>query len=353
MSVRWSCEAENMIKTMTGHKSMCDGAKCWKAWYNKDEESNETEVILYRRCTLEVHIVFESLLSSFHQQHVHLQQLLMDTDMRQRFHIVSSLPSSNVESPQLPPCDSRLAVSLQSDSAASEKTRATTEEPKPQPNKTRTLLFRKRQLFMHSRSGKEKLLKLFSSSSSQQMPEQIDKVSDSGNTYHEFYTVPSVYASFTMQQTMNASVAPSTQHEDIRYNSGKPTLNEEFEHGSKSSERQSSCPSPCSICTPSSSGASSLSSGSSLTTLDHEPVECKHHVWDKHTLPVTMAARNWRYSPANHVYATKVLSEMKTIMHEYCVWLEKVHNFKSESAATLVPRLSLEWPKNWTCTQSQ
>lgn len=63
---------------------------------------------------------------------------------------------------------------------------------------------------------------------------------------------------------------------------------------------------------------------------------------------VVKYAISWKYHPSRHVYAPKILSEMKVIMHEYCVWLEKNQELKSNSSMIFVPHLSLDWPKNWT-----
>lgn len=59
-------------------------------------------------------------------------------------------------------------------------------------------------------------------------------------------------------------------------------------------------------------------------------------------------ARQWEYKPSNHIYAIKVLCEIKAIVHEYCVWLGKAKEAKENASLIFVPALSLEWPKHWS-----
>lgn len=64
-----------------------------------------------------------------------------------------------------------------------------------------------------------------------------------------------------------------------------------------------------------------------------------------------ISSRNWKYRPYNHVYATKVMTDIRVILHEYCIWLEK-NQATVDSPVIFVPRLSLEWPKNWSYSQT-
>jgi hypothetical protein len=59
---------------------------------------------------------------------------------------------------------------------------------------------------------------------------------------------------------------------------------------------------------------------------------------------IAASARAWRYPLSNHVYAVKVVNDIKTISQEYAEWFGS----KSNQTSGLVPRLSLEWPKNWS-----
>ncbi|KAK4511750.1 uncharacterized protein ATC70_007294 [Mucor velutinosus] len=61
---------------------------------------------------------------------------------------------------------------------------------------------------------------------------------------------------------------------------------------------------------------------------------------------IASIVHSWKYDQAKQVYASKAVDELKEIVNEYHVWLQK-------TTATLVdvtlvaPRLCLEWPKNW------
>jgi hypothetical protein len=61
---------------------------------------------------------------------------------------------------------------------------------------------------------------------------------------------------------------------------------------------------------------------------------------------IAEAAHRWQYPPSSHVYAVKIVNDIKTVSKEYIDWLASKSN--KASGVMQVPRLSLEWPKSWS-----
>lgn len=61
---------------------------------------------------------------------------------------------------------------------------------------------------------------------------------------------------------------------------------------------------------------------------------------------------NWKYHTSNHVYAVKVVSEIMTpALREYSMWVTNVNANGSNLSTVYMPRLAIEWPKNWSYSQ--
>lgn len=61
---------------------------------------------------------------------------------------------------------------------------------------------------------------------------------------------------------------------------------------------------------------------------------------------ITAIINSWSYGPAKQVYATKVVDELKEIVNEYHVWLQRAPA-NLVDVGFMAPRLFLEWPKSW------
>lgn len=67
---------------------------------------------------------------------------------------------------------------------------------------------------------------------------------------------------------------------------------------------------------------------------------------------ILTSSRTWKYHTSNHVYAVKVLSDMMSpTLHEYCVWVTNANASEFNLSPIYIPRLIIEWPKNWSYSQ--
>lgn len=61
---------------------------------------------------------------------------------------------------------------------------------------------------------------------------------------------------------------------------------------------------------------------------------------------IASIVHSWKYGPAKQVYATKAVDELKEVVNEHHVWLQKAPATLVD-VSSMAPRLFLEWPKNW------
>lgn len=61
---------------------------------------------------------------------------------------------------------------------------------------------------------------------------------------------------------------------------------------------------------------------------------------------ISSIVHSWKYDQAKQVYATKAVGELKEVVNEYQVWLQKAPATLAD-VTSMAPRLFLEWPKNW------
>lgn len=90
-------------------------------------------------------------------------------------------------------------------------------------------------------------------------------------------------------------------------------------------------------------------SGNSNETPVPSPLPSRYNQEKSSTIPmpsIAIVAHRWNYATSNHVYAVKVVDDIQKISLEGVDWFDS----KSNQASRMphVPRLSLEWPKNWS-----
>ncbi|KAI9273919.1 hypothetical protein EDC94DRAFT_593188 [Helicostylum pulchrum] len=402
--IRWNSEAEQMVKMMVRENkdaAMCDGLSCWSQWINKSNDKLlsqvPNEVKAYRQCSLEIHIVLEALMASFHRNHTYFQNTFTSLPNHKKLDLVtsttegsSSLPQTSERTKQfssqlaVPPIDYNSLPTPFSTYISSGNNYQnfnpnnlignSHKRSRPSTN------FKKRHMITRSRTGKGRLLKLFNSNvsllsnngnivaeDSSMAGNNVDNEAvNDADTLHlrEFYTVPGNYTVSSILLTEDSKLVQESKLYPL------PTIpNTMLGKSLDLNGEQVQCTAPIDdsanlfghhyqVC--------ELSQMPSPVCLiiqkDLEDIICysqevsneKDLDSSKNDDPPDMLvhARNWKYHPSNHVYASKILSEMKVIMHEYCVWLEKTHESRSSSSMIFVPRLSLDWPKNWTFSHS-
>ncbi|KAG2234425.1 hypothetical protein INT48_007173 [Thamnidium elegans] len=368
--IRWNSEAEQMAKMMVRE--------------NKD-------------AVIEIHIVLEALMASFHRNHTFVQNTFTSLPNREKLDLVTSTTEGTKSShtnERTRRFSSQLAVpSIDYNSLPTPFSTFISSDNNYQNFNPNNLIgnshkrsrpstnFKKRHMITRSRTGKGRLLKLFNSNVSLSSNngnivaedssmdinngDNIDTVKDA-DTLHisEFYTVPGNYTVSSILLTEDSklvqesklyplSTIPDTmlgKLHDLNEEQAQctPPIDDStnlFGHHYQVCEL-SQMPSP--VCL--------------IIQKDSEDIICysqevsnekdSDSLRNEDPPDMVVYARNWKYHPSNHVYASKILSEMKVIMHEYCVWLEKTHESRSNSSMIFVPRLSLDWPKNWTFSHS-
>lgn len=327
-------------------------------------------------------------MASFHRNHSYFQHSFTGLQSRDKLDFVISSTSSSCASPipdRIRCFSSQLAISSidsgylsPSFCTASDDTSSvdsSSNRPNSHKRSRATPNLKKRHMMTRSRTGKGRLLRLFNNSSPTLCDNEDEMMDDDGVYFarnkddtmdevmlgdgsdtsiaNEFYTVSSPYTSPSLLLDHDGQ-SPATEiyyseTSEARQQSQNNTIDPAVEAESKDqTDEVSHIPSPVSLVL-------QKNTEDSVThhELRHEKEQDSDTEMTYYEAPVMLVcARSWKYPPSSHVYASKILSEMKVIMHEYCIWLEKTQEARSKSSMIFVPRLSLDWPKNWTFSHS-
>lgn len=338
-------------------------------------------------------------MASFHRNHSYFQHSFTGLPNREKLDFVISATSSICTSPipeRIRCFSSQLAIpSIDSNylspsfctalSRYGSNSSDTTNRSNSHKRSRATPNLKKRHMITRSRTGKGRLLRLFNtnSNSSQNGSILCDDMTDDGVYFagtkednmdditfrdgdmllaNEFYTVNSNYTASSLL------LADNVTHDDHPSSSTSNNIPEkETFNGGYSEGQAQSChnespkfveghfqmgelsqiPSPVSLILHKST--EDMIYYNNEASKEKEPDDMDMTISYYEAPPAMLVcARSWKYPPSSHVYASKILSEMKVIMHEYCIWLEKTQEARSKSSMIFVPRLSLDWPKNWT-----
>lgn len=332
----------------------------------------------------EVHIVLETLMASFHRNHSYFQHSFIGLPSRERLDfVISSATTSSCTSPipdrircfssqlVIPSTDPNyLSPVYGRDDSMDDTSRSNNHKRiRATPN------LKKRHMITRSRTGKGRLLRLFNSNAptlcddemtddgvyvagtkDEMMDEIMTGESDTASHTNEFYTVNSDYTAQSLLLAEAHNDNSLSSNPTIILEEKNPekltaveqcqddTLNSVEDHLQVGNHHLSQqIPSPVSLVLQKNS--EDMACHDSCHEKRQEDADMGYY----EAPPVMLVcARSWKYPPSSHVYASKILSEMKVIMHEYCIWLEKTQEARSKSSMIFVPRLSLDWPKNWT-----
>ncbi|KAI7876826.1 DUF1765-domain-containing protein [Lichtheimia hyalospora FSU 10163] len=359
----------------------------------------------YKRCALEVHILLESMLVSLSQQYdsdIHSENDRLDTldhthesytiprftSMLTRLVTESATTKKSIRNHLLAPQPSQtmtMPTSTKTDTNGNNKSRG--QRQRGSSILRRTLFPRINNNTRDSNNNSNRLFPFLSISDDkktkhQQQPikvmdgrtNSVDEWISSANTpCIEVYTVSSYHStssdgtitsttgsnnnSSTATITLSNASTPSIVSEPSVSSSSSSSLS----CSSSSSSSKSSTTRHYSDVTPSSSSPSSklllpLSShqqqrlsiletlGSSNNNTQQQQQQHHHHL----LLDRLSMARQWKYATQNHVYASKTIVEMNSIMEEYTAWKKSrsvTHDEKK--LVSYVPNLCLDWPKSW------
>lgn len=367
--VRWNNETEQLMQAITpkNDSNICDGNTCWIEWeriFNSGVMESEiesdvmtSESLAYQKCSLEIHIRLESLMVSMLQQHSSLQQEYKNRSFCSELSIPA--PVIDDEGKCLTPIPERIRKF--SSQLASPPAKAIDKKSFPFPKKSLTCNYHrdldsycnnsksnfshkeykvspmtmtiKKRIVIKSRNSKDMLLKLFNNSPTEDYSTKSDNSTEFSVNHNddddgkekmlcsEYYTVSSPY-----------SCIPSS------YFAPAERQSNEIDRIANNQDTKK---------------------GSSIRCDDNDSSRKEGYVnsssTENHTLKTPdgiTSPHNWKYHTSNHVYAVKVVSEIMTpTLREYFTWVTDTNRKGPYLSAVYIPRLAIEWPKNWSYSQ--
>ncbi|EPB87912.1 hypothetical protein HMPREF1544_05319 [Mucor circinelloides 1006PhL] len=293
--VLWSTEVVNETHE-NRHSRFCNGHQCWLRWSStcSQTEGLSGEMQAYQQCALETHIKLETLMASFHKHYFSMQRQQSNGHSYAENSIATTTteqPTNNLSSTLafLPPCDADQYIQ-----AESCKSSADSEAP-----------------FLKSTTLKRKhsvMLKLFNHHHS-----LVHRLGKEKNTFLQKYN----------QQDEGLCTVNTTSEEAERI-----VVREIYAIANRYN-------------------IYSLHYSLPLQTATHKS-STEHTRKDISESPfISSIVHCWKYDPTKQVYARKVVDELKEVVNEYQVWLQKAPATLAD-VALMAPKLFLEWPKNWT-----
>ncbi|CAO3590350.1 unnamed protein product [Absidia cylindrospora] len=401
---------------------ICDGNDCWKALtqpHDLKRNSIEQEQKDYIRCSIRVHILLETLLDSFQQRYLELNQHTHDISEytaatrpdRTRFY-APNFPSSSLDSlfDQLP-LQSYNAPSSRPPDQLSYNNNVSVDEHHqkqncrpPSSHRENTPLLKRHHLFARPHAAistvkKDKWMKLFSFATStstttvksqKALNQHQDNVNDTehnrvssnggsnvsklGKGY--YHQVSDVYTWKTLPTIMNGRYSNNANQkksvDDVDANVDRTHTN----NNAKTALPQNPCSLDKDEDTETEGGDDDDDDDDNDSDRDDGTIDTSPAPSSFVTLPATyiQTAKTWRYTKANHVYATKTLDELNLILNEYFIWAEKIpitrilmddrkidsktnnndgldEDDNAGHAKMNAPELTLDWPKNWSYSQ--
>ncbi|KAL0093807.1 hypothetical protein F4703DRAFT_1831751 [Phycomyces blakesleeanus] len=243
MSIRWgNAHDRAMQRGGRGDDVLCDGRECLKVWMKNNNllkskgihpNASIQQKLSYDQCALEVHLVLEAMLESFHNQYSHLQKHLGTTDESTRFDKIARMYEYTMPKPvSFPPFCSKLVQ------RAPLKTVPPTSLNKRNKSVTKNKLHDDKENislsgFTKIPSKKERILRVFMPGSKMRDTSGCNDHDDImphtslETTCNEFYTIPSLYKDIISSQPDSLKRSNSTNTPTGTTYSQKPSSNTE------------------------------------------------------------------------------------------------------------------------------
>ncbi|KAI8096493.1 uncharacterized protein BX664DRAFT_60313 [Halteromyces radiatus] len=371
-------------------ETLCNGNNCWKALY-QHHDVKDVNRLDNHRCSIQVHILLETMLNSFQRRYLELtNQVTPDSPV-----VLSNSPSVILSDHDLVHSNAYPANSLTISHTVEkeEEKQLQHQQKQKQPAmikiRRRNSSFKKNHLFVRpiTAANKEKWKKLFQfgssasvfgnntinhSSGTRIIPHKSQKVDDKTKYGHGFfYTLPSKHNLLSLTNHTNNKV---------------PTIADNTMDGIKSISAIHSL-----VTTPpmekGNVECNEKDNGDSDDDNDDDDNDDDDNDDDEGTIDTSppsssfmplsttfiQTARTWKYMKTRQVYADKTLEELKVVLHEYSLWLEKKTSIKGsvnkdddhiiatttflvsstdqQTRRMAIPGLILDWPRNWTISQ--
>ncbi|KAF1796884.1 hypothetical protein FB192DRAFT_1463098 [Mucor lusitanicus] len=301
-NVLWSTEIVDELRDKGNSSHFCNGHECWLRWSSKccssQQGTNSEEMQAYQQCALEVHIKLETLMASFHKHYASMQGQPNGHPFAENVLVSTAEPpveSFSSDVAFLLPCDASHQYNKSSPSpgANSENPSTLKSATLKRKHSVMSKLFKHNHGLLVHRLGKEK--NVFSPQqtkfSSQEDEALCTMNMDKQTAVREIYTIlANGYNIYSLHYPPQWRPAAKVWKSNKQHAAHRDVVSE----------------SPF----------------------------------------ITAIINSWSYGPAKQVYATKVVDELKEIVNEYHVWLQRAPA-NLVDVGFMAPRLFLEWPKSW------